>query len=377
MADKINYTDKEQGQVSTEPVNKRWNFGDANEVKSVVNSHADDIDSIAGAGLSNPLSNIDFTPQGVSPTHLEGRVFYDEARKTLNYYNDINDMTVNISEETIIPVWNDTGVTITNGQVVKSGLSAISGFPTIVLAQADNIVNARVLGVATHDIETGTKGYITLIGTIGGLDTSSFATGDVLYLSETIAGGYSNIEQPILSPIGQVLVSDAIDGVIFILARGVLNLTALGQVRGVALHSQDVTTTPTPCYAFDLGELELNVDVTQVLNPGTGNGYDALMSPSSIGASGFYGFTFSVSIQSVANRVYVFELYGNGLPTGLIVNLDLSNNNIDAGNGSFTGVTESQVLTGQGLEIYVYTQSGAGTLTYDSALFGIERKGNA
>ena len=44
MADKITYTEKEQGQVSTEPVNKRWNFGDANEVKSVINSHADDID---------------------------------------------------------------------------------------------------------------------------------------------------------------------------------------------------------------------------------------------------------------------------------------------------------------------------------------------
>lgn len=44
MADIITYTDKEQGQVSTEPVNKRWNFGDANEVKTVVNSLSSDID---------------------------------------------------------------------------------------------------------------------------------------------------------------------------------------------------------------------------------------------------------------------------------------------------------------------------------------------
>lgn len=56
-ADKITYGDKSQGQVSGFPTNQKWTFGDANEVKDVVNANANDIDQNA-LDISTNTSNI-------------------------------------------------------------------------------------------------------------------------------------------------------------------------------------------------------------------------------------------------------------------------------------------------------------------------------
>jgi len=46
MSGRINYDDKQQGQASTFPTNQQWRYLDANEVKTIVNSHADDIENL-------------------------------------------------------------------------------------------------------------------------------------------------------------------------------------------------------------------------------------------------------------------------------------------------------------------------------------------
>jgi len=45
-ANKIQYQNKELGKKSGKPVVKTWRYQDANEVKEVVNQHADQINSI-------------------------------------------------------------------------------------------------------------------------------------------------------------------------------------------------------------------------------------------------------------------------------------------------------------------------------------------
>ena len=42
---KITYNDKVQGQVNPAPIEEKYTFGDANQVKDVVNAHADQIDT--------------------------------------------------------------------------------------------------------------------------------------------------------------------------------------------------------------------------------------------------------------------------------------------------------------------------------------------
>ena len=64
MASKITYTDKEQNQASAVETKKKWRFEDANEVKDVVNDHADNIEFLET--LSIQLEKL-----------LEGKTFTD------------------------------------------------------------------------------------------------------------------------------------------------------------------------------------------------------------------------------------------------------------------------------------------------------------
>lgn len=131
---------------------------------------------------------------GVSPSYSEGLVYYDNVNKCLAFFNDESDSSMQVGQEMWIRVKNTTVSTITNGQVVYlNGID--SGVPTVDLAQADAAATSLpTLGIATHDIEAGTIGYVTRMGTVRELNTLSCAAGDILYLSATVAGGFVNSE---------------------------------------------------------------------------------------------------------------------------------------------------------------------------------------
>ena len=149
------------------------------------------------------IETISYIPQAIVPAHQEGRCFYDDENKTLTFYNDISDTSLQIGQEMYIRVFNNTGVTITNGQgVYVSG--ADSGFPTISLARADTLLTSSFIGLATHNIGDGEYGYITTVGIVRGVNTSSYSPGDRLYLSFTVAGSYSTTIPSKLNYIVQV-----------------------------------------------------------------------------------------------------------------------------------------------------------------------------
>jgi hypothetical protein len=124
-----------------------------------------------------------------APAHEEGVIFYDNVNKALSVYNEEPDITLQVGQEQWVRVYNGSGGLISNGQVCY--MSGTNGeFPVVGLAMADAAGTAdTVLGLATHDIEDGTFGYLTTHGTVHDVDTSSFSNGDRLYLSATVAGG--------------------------------------------------------------------------------------------------------------------------------------------------------------------------------------------
>jgi len=140
----------------------------------------------------NEVVNIKFAPQNTLPTFGEGKLFYDNNKKALSYYNEESDVSVNIGQELLFRVYNSSGATIANGKVVTPVGS------TIALANCYDKHKSRLLAVATHDIENNTWGYVTKFGQVGGLDTSSYSAGDVIYLGSNgefttdtpIDGGY-------------------------------------------------------------------------------------------------------------------------------------------------------------------------------------------
>ena len=178
----ITYADKEQGQASGYPSNQTWSAENANEVKSCINSLEGRVESLEELDpLENPVASLDYAPTSDGQqSYLEGRTFYDSERKTYVYMNDIPDVRINVGQEVMTPVFNNSGSTIGNGSVVRASGGVSLGLPEVVLALADTVEHADVFGVATHDIQEGTRGYITVIGHVGGVSTLNFEAGDKL-----------------------------------------------------------------------------------------------------------------------------------------------------------------------------------------------------
>jgi hypothetical protein len=120
-------------------------------------------------------------------TYDEGLLYYDDDRKALTFFNDETEVALNIGQEVWAHVRNATGSTITNGQVVYIN-GATGDKPTIALADADTEATSRLIGLATHNIENNSNGFVTIAGEVGGLNTSAFSEGDLLYLSSTAGG---------------------------------------------------------------------------------------------------------------------------------------------------------------------------------------------
>jgi hypothetical protein len=169
------------------------------------------------AAVTGPISTptyVDFNAGVVNPPHAEGRVFYDNVNKTLAYYNDSTDVTLNIGQENYVRVRNVSGSTVTNGQVVYiTGVD--TGLPTVTLALANAELTSQLIGVMTETVANNANGYCTEFGVVHNFDTSAFATGSLLYLSATTPGSYT-LTAPVspnyVVPVGIVLVSNAATG---------------------------------------------------------------------------------------------------------------------------------------------------------------------
>lgn len=161
-------------------------------------------------------------PNLSNPTYAQGKVFYDATNKTLAYYNDEADVTMNIGQEDWIRVRNNNSYTIRNGQVVFINGSA-SGVPTINLARSNTGSTASAVGFATHDIEGSTFGYVTAFGVVHSINTNTFATGATVYLSPTTSGSYTTtrpIQPNMTVELGKVV------------AKGTTTGSILAQING-------------------------------------------------------------------------------------------------------------------------------------------------
>jgi hypothetical protein len=95
------------------------------------------------------------------------------------------------ADRVITEVRNTTGATVVKGTVVYlSGASG--GKPNVQKAQANaEATSSGTFGVIQSDINNNSNGYVVVIGTVLGLNTSAYTAGQVLWLSPTTAGGYT------------------------------------------------------------------------------------------------------------------------------------------------------------------------------------------
>lgn len=135
-------------------------------------------------------------------------------------------------------VKNMTGATLTKGTVVYiSGANGNKPLVSKALATTDAL-SSRTFGLLQSDISNNGLGNCVIIGDLSGLNTSTFAEGDQLYLSGVTAGTYTATK--ILAPthlvyVGKVTRSHPTQGQIEV---GIQNGYELSEIHDVALSSE-------------------------------------------------------------------------------------------------------------------------------------------
>jgi hypothetical protein len=182
-----------------------------------------------GVLTNSPIDYLDLNNQGATaPAYQAGRIYYADG--SFNAYNDEAEITLQIGEEGWINVRNISGSLIPDGSVVY--IDGASGQrPTIQLASSSTHQTSHVVGIATHNIENNSNGYITIYGLVNGVNTNAFSDGDDIYLGAT-AGTFTNIKP--LAPnhkvnLGVIVVA-ANNGSILVELRDAVDLNDLTEV---------------------------------------------------------------------------------------------------------------------------------------------------
>jgi hypothetical protein len=151
-----------------------------------------------------------------------------------------------IATRLITQVYNNSGATIAKGSIVYINGAHSSNLPTILKAQANTeATSAYTYGLVETDIANNSSGTVIQNGAITNLNlpTSSYTDGQTLYLSPTVAGGYTTTKP--LAPyhyvaIGTVTRAHPNFGTIQIAVRNGFQLDEMSDVS-IALTPADST----------------------------------------------------------------------------------------------------------------------------------------
>ena len=214
------FTTAKDTAISTNTANIASNDTDIGTLTgSVVQNQTDIATNVTNIDLKAPIASPTFTGTvSTSATGIDfnagnigGELSWNDTEKTLDLVTGADSVTLQLGQEVVMYARNTTGSSISDGEVVMVNGSQ-GNKPTIALAQADSVANARrTIGVATQVIPNNSNGFITLIGKVRDLvlDDGTYTEGDVVYLSSTVAGGITLTEPDIGVEIGHVLATSS------------------------------------------------------------------------------------------------------------------------------------------------------------------------
>lgn len=130
------------------------------------------------------LGYVDFNTTASIPGAV-GRMKWNSGDGTLDIGLAGGQSTLQVGQELLVRIYNNTGSTLTDGQVVYV-TGAQGQRPTVSLADADlEVASAATIGVVTETIANASEGFVTLAGLVRNLNTGSWPEGTPLFLSST------------------------------------------------------------------------------------------------------------------------------------------------------------------------------------------------
>ena len=185
------------------------------------------------------ISSIQFDLTPTESAAAEGKLVWNLDDGTLNLGMPGGEVNGQILQEMFVPKRpkNVSGGVMPNGTVVYVSGST-GAVPEISLADASTeALSNATIGLTTEDIDDNGRGYVTTIGLVRGstaqpIDTSTFAAGEVLWLSE-VAGEFTDVKPS--SPahavvLGKVIRVHATEGEIYVQVNNGFELFELHDV---------------------------------------------------------------------------------------------------------------------------------------------------
>lgn len=138
----------------------------------------------------------------------------------------LNGATLQIGQEQLVRVRNNTGSTIVNGTaVMATGTLGNSGRVTVAPANINGSSYKYMLGVVTESIAAGADGFCTVFGKVRGIQTNganygeTWVDGDVIYVKDSDGGALTKVVPvgtQVKLPIAIVIKSHGTNGTLFI-----------------------------------------------------------------------------------------------------------------------------------------------------------------
>lgn len=267
---------------------------DGTRVVSKNAAPADNINQSVAVQVNPVFDYVRFNTTADTPDHEEGLLFYDDEDHSLVYYNENQNLSLNIGREEVIRVYNNNSHDLVDGDVVYIN-GANNGWPTVYRANASSkLTSSSTLGLVTTPIPVGQYGYVCVSGVVRSLDTSMYTEGTTLYL-DTQLGKVTDI--PPLQPnyvveVATVLNSSATEGKLYVRVD-----KQDWHPSVVITDSSPSITLPTTPAVFKAGTVEYN----------DGFVYDAATGELEVLQSSSYGISILFNaLPSASNKSLYF-----------------------------------------------------------------------
>ena len=287
--------------------NRKILFGNGLDLQIFHNGDNSIINQVGTGNLliqKNTETVAEFTEDGIITDSLQftggtgnqGLMSWNADEETVDLVQ--NNATLQLGQEVVYNVRNNSGVLITNGTpVMATGTLGASGRITVGPMDGTNPENAKFfLGIATTDIPNDSDGKVTHFGKVRGLDTTAFNEGDVLYVSTTQVGQLTSTvpTSGMKLPIAFVITVHQDVGTIMVRATNGLRLNDLNDVNTTGLTDNNLLG-----YNLATSEWEAIENTTTNIDEGTNLYYTDARARNAISVTGDLTYNANTGVLGV------------------------------------------------------------------------------